>query len=430
MTAKARAEGTPKKVRLRGEARLVLVSLLREGPLTPREIDERSFAFASSIEGLGDVMAEELHLRSSGERRIRKIGKKYDAKTAFARLLDLGMIAMNGGGKFELTKEGENAARASNERMEGFLSPRTAARNTTAADFLLAAMKLGVGLLSGSVGLLGDGADATVDTASAAVVWVGVRVKREALGTFVVAAMMLVTACSIGYDSATKLVGAADGRLLPISDPYLVIAVEVVGFVSAVFLHLYQRAAGRKNGSLTLISQSVDSRNHIFVSLAVIVGAAFSIMGVFFVDAVIGAFIAVRFAWDGVGLSREALSSMKGEELNLSKYQLPMEGRLQRERPEIYREWILYSIDEEKLRKMDEIVASLERTFQPQYFPIMTVAKSGGKPFDFKLGFRELVQPLLEKGLLEEEGDDLKLTDKGRRWVAESARTLRYRRSG
>ena len=421
------AERPSKKVRPRGEARLILVSLLREGPLTPGEIDERTFAFASNIEGLGDVIAQELHLRSSGERRIRKLDKKYDAKSECERLVSLGLITLNERGKFELTKEGEGTARLTDERMESVLSPKAAARNTTAADFLLAAMKLVVGLLSGSVGLLGDGADATVDTASAAVVWVGVRMKKEALGTFIVAAMMLVTACTIGYDSATKLVGAAQGRLVPISDPYLVIAVEAVGFVSAVFLHLYQRAAGRKNGSLTLISQSVDSRNHVFVSSAVIIGAAFSITGVFFVDALIGAFIAVRFAWDGVRLSREALSSMKGEELDLTKYRLPMERRLQTVRPEIYREWILYSIDEEKLRKRDEIVGSLERTFQPGYFPIMT--KSGAKPFDFRLEFPDLVQPLLKKGLLKEEGNDFELTDKGRRWVADSSRTMRYRRS-
>jgi hypothetical protein len=76
LKAKTTAEGPPKKVRPRGEGRLVLVSLLREGPLTPREIDERTFAFASNIEGLGDLVAQELHLKSSGERRARKLGKK------------------------------------------------------------------------------------------------------------------------------------------------------------------------------------------------------------------------------------------------------------------------------------------------------------------------------------------------------------------
>ncbi|HUK49629.1 MAG TPA: hypothetical protein VLV18_01240, partial [Terriglobales bacterium] len=109
------AERPSKKVRPRGEARLILVSLLREGPLTPGEIDERTFAFASNIEGLGDVIAQELHLRSSGERRIRKLDKKYDAKSECERLVSLGLITLNEGGKFELTKEGEETARLTDE---------------------------------------------------------------------------------------------------------------------------------------------------------------------------------------------------------------------------------------------------------------------------------------------------------------------------
>jgi hypothetical protein len=241
--------------------------------------------------------------------------------------------------------------------------------------------------------------------------------------------MMFVTACTIGYESAIKLFDAVEGTLLPISRPYLVIAVEVVALFSAVLLYLYQRAAGRRSGSLALISQSVDSRNHIFVSLAVIGGAAFSIVGVLFVDAIIGAFIAVRFAWDGFGLSREALSSMRGEELHLSEYRFPLESSWRTRRLETFREWILYSLKEEKLRKKDEIIDSLERIFRSQYIPIVSEFKIDGEPFDFNLEFHKLVYPLLERGLLAVEGGDFSLTDQGRRWVANSSRTLRYRRN-
>jgi len=415
-------------VRPRGESRLILLALLKEGPLTPKEIDEKTVAFVSNFEGLGSVIAQELRLTSSGKRRTRRHDKKYDAKAECERLAGQGMIRLNEGGRYELTTEGETVAKKSARQLEEILSPRVAAKNTAVADFLLAAMKLLVGLLSGSVGLLADGADATVDTASAAVVWMTLRMKKEALGALVIVAMMFATACTIGYESVTRLVDAVERTLLPISGPYLVIAVEVVALFSAVLLYLYQRAAGRRSGSLALISQSVDSRNHIFVSLAVIAGAAFSIMGVLFVDAMIGAFIAARFAWDGVSLSREAVSSMKGEELDLSGFRFPLEESWRRGRLETFREWILYSI-EEKLRKKDEIIESLESTFRPQYIPIMSEFKIGGEPFDFNREFHSLVQPLLEKGLLTVEGSDFSLTDQGRRWVADSSRTLRYRRN-
>jgi hypothetical protein len=404
------------------------MALLMEGPLTQKELEERSLAFASSVGGLGDAIAQELHFRGTSGRRAGKLDKKYDAKRGCDRLVGEGVIRVDDAGRYELTDEGRAAARTTAERMDAFLSPRAAARNTMVADFLLASMKLSVGILSGSAGMLADGLDATTDTASAAVVWVGVRIKKEVLGTLVVIAMMFAAACTIGYDSATKLVAALLGTLRPISDPYLVITAEVVAFISAVFLHLYQRAVGRRSGSLTLISQSVDSRNHVFVSSAVIIGAIFSIKGVFFIDALIGAFIALRFAWDGVGLSREARSSMRGEEVDLSKYRIPLEGSWHKGITEVLRKWILYSLSEENSLKREEMVSTLKRTFQQQYFPLMTAASPGATRFDFDVEFDPLVKPLLERRLVTDRGGEYRLTEEGRKWVRDSARTLRYLR--
>jgi hypothetical protein len=182
VTTMSGAKGTPTKVRPRGEGRLILLALLKDGPLTPKEIEQKTLAFVSNFEGLGDVIAQKLHLKSSGRERIRRHDKKYDAKAEFERLVGQGMIRLNEEGRYELTREGEMAATASAKQLEGLLSPQTAAKNTAVADFFLAAMKLLVGLLSGSMGLLADGADATVDTASAAVVWLGLRVKKGGSG--------------------------------------------------------------------------------------------------------------------------------------------------------------------------------------------------------------------------------------------------------
>ncbi|HUI01106.1 MAG TPA: cation transporter [Nitrososphaerales archaeon] len=313
--------------------------------------------------------------------------------------------------------------------MESFLSPRAAARNTTAVDFVLAVMKVIAALLSGSAGLLADGADATVDTAGAVVVWVGVLVKRETLGTFVIVGMMSLAAVTIGYDSAGRLLGAAKGTLGPISDPSLVIAVEVVALLSAVALHVYQRASGRRNGSLTLISQSVDSRNHIFVSLGVIAGTAFSIEGVYFVDALVGAFIALRFALDAVGLGREATTSGEGE-VDLSRYGLPLESPWRRGRLETFRDWILYSLRDEDVMKEQEIIGSLESTFGHRYFPLMTVPKEGADAFDFAQHFQDLVHPLVDDGLLVEREGGFRLTKRGRQWIDNESKVARFRRGG
>jgi len=40
-------------------------------------------------------------------------------------------------------------------------------------------MKLAAGFLSGSVGLVADGADAAIETASASLVWIRIKCKKE-----------------------------------------------------------------------------------------------------------------------------------------------------------------------------------------------------------------------------------------------------------
>jgi divalent metal cation (Fe/Co/Zn/Cd) transporter len=428
MGTTTRAKDEKKKVKPKGEGRFVLLALLNEGPLTLKELEEKTRAFVSNFDGVAGVVAHALHAGTS-DKRTRRHEKRYDARGESERLAGQGLIVLDEAGKYELTKEGREAAEASLRQLEGLLSSKEAARNTTFADFFLASMKLTVALLSGSVGLLSDAADATVDTASAAVVWAGVKMKKEALGTAVIITMMFASACTIGYESVTKLIEALQGTLASMAVPYLVMGTEAVALVSAIFLHVYQRAAGRRSGSLTLISQSVDSRNHIFISTAVIAGAAFSIVGVRFVDALIGLFIAARFVLDGVDLTKEALSSKRGEELDLSKYRLPLEESWRRGRMEGYREWMLYSLKEEKQWSKEEIVDSLRRTFQPQYVPIVSELGIEGKPFDFEAEFDDLLKPLLEKRLVATSDGSFSLTSEGRKWVAESSRVLRYRRN-
>lgn len=84
---------------------------------------------------------------------------------------------------------------------DGFLKPSAAAKNTTFFDFFLALVKVSAGLLSGSVGLIADGVDATMDTVSAFLVWLGIKYHRENLSTLLVIFMLFVAALSVGFES-------------------------------------------------------------------------------------------------------------------------------------------------------------------------------------------------------------------------------------
>jgi len=432
--------------------KFILVSLLNGGPLSSKELEERTFAFIYHFHGFGYSLHKELKKKVFGllslfryrpqedptklkkwrERHEQQINVQLECR----RLIDEGMLRLNKENKYELTEKGREEAERSAKDMEKaaiytrdqLLSPTAAARNTVIADFFLAVMKLLAGFFSASVGLVADGADAAIDTVSASVVWVGIKFKKEFLGTLIIISMMFITAISVGYESVTKIIDAITATIPPISMPYLVIAVEGIALVAAAILHFYQRYVGKSNGNLALISQSIDSKNHIYVAAAVIIGAISSVFGICFVDALIGAFVASRILIDGFGLSKEAFHSIKGEETDFSKYGIPFERHWHLSKLETFRTWVLYSIKEDGLNTKEELVNSLESVFKPNYTPIPGKSRYGfGEGFDFEREFDSIIKPLLEEGFIIKKGRNFILTEDGKRRIDRTFKTIRYR---
>ena len=424
----------------------ILLVLMKEGPLGLSELDKKKSILTSQFEMIGTEFGTRIvsglfskfgrpaPLRSSRV-KLEEEKQQIDIQFECESLQECGLITMNQTGKYELTGEGtekakefEKGLKKGAEIFEGqVLNPHAAARNTVLIDFFLATLKLLSGIFSGSVGLLADGADAAVDTVSAAIVWLGMKIKRENLGALIVLVMMFVTGISVGYDSIVSIIDAFLGMLSPLAMPYLVILTEIVALIFATLLFLYQRFVGKRNGSLALISQSIDSKNHIYVAIGVIVGAVFSIFGIHFVDALIGGFIAARILVDGVKLSKETIASIKGEDVDLGKYEVPFERHWRLSKLETFRTWILYSVKELELKTRNELVNELKATFKPEYVPILSEYKFMlGEGVDFDESFDGFVKPLIEEGLLNKQKEEFMITEKGAKRVTELTRNLRF----
>jgi len=368
--------------------------------------------------------------------QIHKNYKEIDSmKTQCEQLEKKGYIRRNENNEYVLTEKGKYKAEDFKEGLEKgayifeyqFLCPEAATRNTFVINVFLTIIKLTAGFLSGSVGLLADGADAFIDTVSAATVWLGMKYKRELLGIAVVIIMMFVTGISIGAESVSKLVHIFSGTITPIIHPLLVILVEIIAMIFAVLLTVYQRYVGKSHGSFALISQSVDSKNHIFVAGAVILGAILSISGLHFVDAFIGVYISYRILKDAFRLTKEALVTIKGEEVNLDKYKYPFEEQWHLSKLESFKLWILYAIRENGLKTREEIINNLRGTFAPEYMPVISEFKfSLGKDFDFKEKFDSLIEPLLEKKLIVENRGGFSLTEDGEKHLDKKFSLIRY----
>jgi divalent metal cation (Fe/Co/Zn/Cd) transporter len=426
--------------------KFILLVLLKEGSLDLAELEKKGSILVSQFELVGAEFGTRIVssvLSKFGRpaiiRRSRADKKKseqqIDIKAECQELQEKGLITLNQSGKYDLTAEGEKQAiefekglKKGADVLEGqFLSPSAAARNTVVVDFFLAVLKLLSGFFSGSVGLCADGADAAVDTVSAAIVWLGMKIRREYLGTLIVLLMMFVAGISIGYDSLMSVLDAFFGTLSPLAMPYLVIVTEIISLIFAALLFIYQRFVGKRTGSLALISQSVDSKNHIYVAAGVIVGAVFSIFGIHFLDALIGGFVAVRILVDGIGLSKETFASIKGDEVNLEKYEFPFESHWRMSKVETFRTWILYSVKELGLKTRNELVTELTVTFKPEYIPVLSEYKFRlGEGFNFDESFNSLVNPLFDAGLLTENEGKFLITVEGEKRITDLTRNLRF----
>jgi hypothetical protein len=246
----------------------VLAVLFRESPLSPEDLEKRTSLFVSYFEMFFYHFIEEIRKESSGflarlsrrmpekterTRRIRnRDSREFDFGKSCKSLINGGLLALNARGYYELTEKGRSEAEESARRLENaaqrlessFLSPTAAARNTIIATSLLTVIKLSAGLLSGSVGLIADGVDSFVDSVSATVVWIGIRVRRELLASFVTVLMMFVATASVGYESADKMLALVVSTTSPMSMPLVVIFVEGAALTLSLALSLYQRVIG------------------------------------------------------------------------------------------------------------------------------------------------------------------------------------------
>jgi len=220
------------KVRRREYRKLILPVLLKDGKLTLKELEERIFTYTYHFHAFGYTLHGQLigklcnliprlkhrakgdSLKSAGKWR-ETTEEKIDIEIECKQLIEDGLIRIGEDGRYELTESGKIRAEKVAEEMakkvtlleRRVLSPIAAAKNTVIINAILAIMKLLTGLLSGSAGLIADGADAAVDTVSASIVWVGAKIEKEALGVLVIIFMMFVTAISVGYESIMRIVG-------------------------------------------------------------------------------------------------------------------------------------------------------------------------------------------------------------------------------
>lgn len=187
---------------------------------------------------------------------------------------------------------------------------------------LLCLGKVLVGTLSGSVAIVADGVNNLSDAASSVVTLLGFRMAQqpadadhpygharyEYISGLVVAALILVIGADLAQSSVEKILSPEPVDTAPVLFGVLIGSILVKLWMSRFFAGL-----GRHIQSTTLQATSVDSRNDVIASAAVLAGCLVEKFAHLTVDGYVGLAVAAFILWSGVDIARETISPLLGQ---------------------------------------------------------------------------------------------------------------------
>jgi cation diffusion facilitator family transporter len=388
---------------------------LRKQPLTRDEISNLYHRFGGMLG---------IPTPPQGTSKYEKWQRQIDDGLNY--LFKLGLIVQDENEVYRLTEKGMKEADIVDRGLQKFTGPmrslfskgETTARVSIFVNILLSALKLGVGFIFNSMALVADGFDNVVDVVSAIVVFLGIRHKKELLSTLFIIVVMFATGIWIGYEAVTRLIQPEQ-----VEAGGFTIAAAVISGVICYLMGLYQYTVGKNTGSLSLISQSIDSRNHVFVAGAALIGIIFAIFGIFIVDSIVGLVVAVLIVKSAIELSIEISKIAGGQELDLSRFARVEEKAFIKHRRDYFKSWMLFTLREVNTR--ENIVSRYTETFSTEGLPLIEHF-SFLKGFDFEAHVDSFLEEAVNEGLAIVEGTDYRLTEKGHRLLKRKLASQRH----
>ena len=192
-------------------------------------------------------------------------------------------------------------------------------------NILLAAAKLMVGIISGSVSIIADALNNLMDGASSIVTLVGFKLaekpadeehpfghaRSEYLAGLVVAMMIFVVGYELVLSSVKKVMNPTS---VEFSFPVAIVLVLSIGV--KLGLSVYYKRVGSEIASKTLMAASIDSRNDVVMTTAVFGAAFIEFFCQVKIDGYVGLAVAIFIIYSGISLAKETMSPLLGEGIN------------------------------------------------------------------------------------------------------------------
>ncbi len=253
--------------------------------------------------------------------------------------------------------------------------PRISPLLSLIVHLILGSLKLFGFILTGSVGLLGDGIDSAIDGLSSIIVTIAMRIKRETEATYLLIILMAISGFGILFSSVIRLINPT-----PINEGNFGILVAIASMIVCFLLYLYQKYSGYINRSLTILTQSEDSKNHVLNASLVLLAIGASYFGIYLIDGIVGCFIGFLILRGAYEIFSDLRSYSQGEEIDFGKYKLGLWKSFNRFQYRMLEKWVLFQIYQ-KNNTYEVIIDSFALDFQP-----IIIKESLGTPFVLKYG--------------------------------------------
>jgi len=195
------------------------------------------------------------------------------------------------------------------------------------ANVVLAGSKIVIGIFSNSIAILAGGIDSFVDIFSSIISYIGIKIsskpadkehpyghyKFEVLGGIIITIIILATGAGIIYKAYQNFLNPENIKI-----SYLVFAVMIFSVLINELMARLKIHYGKKESSLSLLSDGAHSRIDVYASLAILAGLFLTKYWIY-VDSVLALLIGFYIIKEAFSIGKEAMGSLldvsAGEEI-------------------------------------------------------------------------------------------------------------------
>ncbi len=190
-----------------------------------------------------------------------------------------------------------------------------------ATNLLLFIIKITAGMLFNSISIVADAVNNLSDSASSVVTLVGFKIsgkpadeqhpyghaRMEYISGLIVSFIIIFLGLQLIVSSVDKIKHPQTAEFSMIS-----IAILIIAILIKLWQCIFYRNMGKKINSMTLVATSVDSRNDILSTSAVLAAAIITRLTGFNLDGYMGALVAILIIISGIKLVSDTISPLLG----------------------------------------------------------------------------------------------------------------------